>query len=145
MGRQGKHKKKTLVVKSCSHSLWKRRGVGVGGFVGGIVTSFLSVLRQKRKMILLCLISSWFQNKGSWYSVRLCGLREQHGLAVSTSPTSGWRGVFLLPATPGHPRVPTPALCSDFPASFHTVLFDRKPPSGVGVMFHLLMRLSLNF
>lgn len=145
MGRQGKHKKKALVVKRCSHSLWKRRGVGAGGFVGGTVTSFLSVLRQKHKVILLCLISSRSQNEGAWHSVRWCGLGEQHGLAVSTSPTSAWRGAFLLPASPGHPRVPTAPLCSGFPASFHTVLSDRKPPGGVGVTFHLSMRFSLNF
>lgn len=145
MGRKGKHKEKALVVKSCSHSLWKRRGVGAGGFVGGIVTSFLSVLRQKHKVILLCLISSQSQNKWAWSSVRLCRIREQHGLAVSASPTSEWRGMFLLLATPGHPGVPSPLLCSDFPTSFHTALFDRKPPSGVAVTFHLFVRLSLNF
>lgn len=31
-------------------------------FLGGRVTSFLSVLRQKYKVTLLCLILSWSQN-----------------------------------------------------------------------------------
>ena len=38
------HTEKAVMVKRCSHSLWLREG-GVWYFVGGIVTSFLPVLR----------------------------------------------------------------------------------------------------
>lgn len=56
--------------------------------VGGIVTSFLSVLRQSYNVALLCLILSQSQNNWVWYSVRLFGSHQRITWSNSASQTS---------------------------------------------------------
>lgn len=57
-------------------------------FVGGIVTSFLSVLRQSYNVALLCLILSQSQNNWVWYSVRLFGSHQRITWSNFASQTS---------------------------------------------------------